>query len=142
VLPHACPSQRIAAHLRKIHFSPVLPCASLPHFAGFEDLLDCPQQPVGVFLHDVVKHAALGFIQRTAFQGLQIKSNRSNRSFQFVSDSVQKTILLFVPPDFAHQKNRVDHHSRDQQSKKNNAKHQRHHLPPVKNNPTDVERNR
>jgi len=33
----------------------------------------------------------------------------------------KKTILLFVAPDFAHQKNRVDHHSRDQQSKKNNA---------------------
>jgi hypothetical protein len=52
---------------------------------------------------------------------------------------IQETVLPFVASDFTDQKNSVYDQSGDDHAKKNDAQNQRHHLTPVKYNPTDIE---
>src|SRR5579872_1094009 len=73
-----------------------------------EHLLHRFQQTVRIVKHEPVKLFALGFIHFAALQGLEIKANGSNRRLQFVSDGVDKTVMLLVALDFADEKNRIE----------------------------------
>jgi hypothetical protein len=59
-----------------------------------------------------------------------------------VGDGIEKTVLLFIAPDFADKENGVDHQTGDQQSEKNDAENEGNNLTPVENDPTDVEHDR
>jgi hypothetical protein len=55
-----------------------------------------------------------------------------------MSDGIEEAVLLLVSPNLTYEKDGIDHHTRDQQSKKNNAEYERNNLAPMKDNPTDV----
>ena len=59
-----------------------------------------------------------------------------------MGDGVEETVLLFIPPDFADEKDGVDHQTCDQQSKEDDAQNERDNLTPVEDNPADIERHR
>lgn len=50
--------------------------------------------------------------------------------------------MLFVPPDFAEQKRRVQNKTRDDQRKEYNAENHQRDLAQIEQNPADIERNR
>ena len=54
---------------------------------------------------------------------------------------VQEAVLLLIAADFAHQKDGIQHHPRNDDEKENYTKDQRHHLAPVQDDPSDVEKN-
>ena len=55
-------------------------------------------------------------------------------------DRVEKTILLLVLLNFANEKNRVNHDSRNDQAEKDDAEDQGNDFPPLEDNPGDVQR--
>src|SRR2546423_10779468 len=58
-----------------------------------------------------------------------------------MSHGIEKTILLFIAPDLAHQEDGIQHYACDDEAKNDNAQHQRHHLTPAKDDPTDIKSN-
>jgi hypothetical protein len=59
-----------------------------------------------------------------------------------VGDSIEKAVLLLIPPNLADKKDGVYDQSCDQHTEENDAENKWHHLPPVKNDPADVEGDR
>lgn len=59
-----------------------------------------------------------------------------------MGDGIEEAVLLFVSPNFADQKDRVHDQTRDQQSEENNSEDERDNLPPVENNPANVQGDR
>src|ERR1700694_4253208 len=94
--------------------------------AGFQHLVHHAQEAIGIFEHDAIKIAALRVVKWPALQSLKIEPNRSNGRFQFVSNSIQETVLTLISPDFPHDENRVHHQACDYHAKKNDSQHQRH----------------
>src|SRR6267378_6851496 len=124
---------------REVHFPPVLPRTSLPYLACLEHLLDRAKQPIGVFEHDAIEFAAFGFFELPAFESLQVQANGSDGGLQFVRDGVEKTILLLISANFAHEKNGVDHQTRDDEAEENDAENQRDDLTPVEDDPANID---
>src|SRR5450755_21805 len=56
-----------------------------------------------------------------------------------MSDRIQEAVLLFIAADFAHQKNRVEDDSGDDEAEENYAQDKRHDLAPIENDPTGAE---
>lgn len=107
-----------------------------------EHLFDCMQQPIVVFKHDAVELVATSLVDFPALQSLQIKADRCNGRFKLVSDSVDEAVVLFVAPDFADQEDRVQDQSGDDEQEEDNAQYEQGDLPPMQDNPPDVERHR
>ena len=126
----------------EIDFLPILLAARVARLAGLQNLLDRPQKPVRILEHDAIEILVLRLGELAGLQRFQVQANRGNRSFEFVRDRVEKAILLLVLVNFANQKNRVDHDSRDDQREENDAENQGNDFPPVEDNPGDVQRHR
>ena len=105
-------------------------------------MLDRAEKPVRILQHDPVKILMLRLGEFPDLQRFQVQANRGDGSLEFVSDRVQKTVLLLVFVNFANQKNRVNHDSRDDQGEKNDSENQRNDFPPLEDNPGDVQRQR
>ena len=71
-----------------------------------------------------------------------MQSDGSHRGLQFVRHCVDKAVVLLAAANFVHQKAGVYDHARDDQSKKDDAEEQQHSLAPVKNDPSNIQRNR
>src|SRR5271169_3449391 len=59
-----------------------------------------------------------------------------------MGDGVQEAVLLLVSPDLADEKDGVYDQPCDQYAEENDAQHERNNLPPMKDDPTDVEYDR
>src|SRR5208282_6799102 len=57
-------------------------------------------------------------------------------------DGIEEAVLLLISPDLADQKDRVDDQARDKHTEKNDAEDERNNLPPVKDDPADIEDDR
>src|SRR6476469_7847877 len=110
--------------------------------SGPQHLLNGVQQPIAVVQHDAGDLAPLVGVQLARLQRLQVQANGSDRRLQLVGDRVQKRILLLVPPDFAHQKDGVQHHPGNDEEEEDEAKNGQHPGLPVEDDPADVEGNR
>ena len=56
-----------------------------------------------------------------------------------MGNGIDKAVVLLAAPQFAHQKNRVDDHARNDQREKDDAEKQQHAFAPVEDDPADVE---
>lgn len=71
-----------------------------------------------------------------------MQADGSHGCLQFVSNGIDKAVMLLAAAQLTHQKARVHDHPRDDQRKKDDAEEQQHSLAPVKNDPSDIKRNR
>ena len=110
--------------------------------ACLQHLLDGAEQAFVVGEHYVVKLGTLFGRQVAGLQRLEVELDRGYRGFEFVSDSVEKGVVLFVAADLTHQKDRVENQARDDQGKKDDAEHQQHDLADVEQYPPDIEGDR
>ena len=108
---------------------------------GSQHLFHGIDQAVGILQHDAVKTFALRLIELARLQRLQVKTDGGDRRLQLVRDRIDKAVMLFAAAHLAHQKNRVQGDTGDDESKKNDAKSDHSQLAPV-NHPGDVERQR
>src|SRR5256885_17006689 len=95
------------------------------------------QQAVAVLEHDAVELLALVRVQLSRLQSLQIESNGRDRRLQLVRYRVQKRVVLFVATDLADEKDGIQDHPGDDQSKENDAQNRQHAGAPVEDNPAD-----
>ena len=56
-----------------------------------------------------------------------------------MGDGIEKAVLLLISPNLADKEDCVDRKARDKQSKKNDAEDERDNLPPVVDDPGDIE---
>ncbi len=59
-----------------------------------------------------------------------------------MSNGIDETVMLLAAAKLAHQKTGIHDHPRNDQRKKDDAEKQQHPLAPVKNDPSNIERNR
>jgi hypothetical protein len=130
----------VANNLSKIK---LLKClrAFLSQVTGSQYLLHGIDQTVGILQHDAVETLALRFIQVARLQRFQVKTDGGDRRLQFMSDSIDKAVMLFAAAHLAHQKYRVQGDPGDDESEEDNAKSDHPQLTPV-DHPRDVERQR
>ena len=57
-----------------------------------------------------------------------------------MGDCVDECVVLFVPPDFADEKDRVQYDTGDDQAEEQDAQHQQDPRAPVQHDPGDIER--
>src|SRR5579872_5553457 len=109
-------------------------------FSGFQYLFDGSQQAVGIVEHDAIEGAPLRLVYVAPLQGLQVKTDRSQRRLQLVGNGINKTVVLFVAPDFSHQKTGVENQAgRDSAEEYNPQKDPDTGLP-IENNPAKSNR--
>src|SRR5215813_12584755 len=82
---------------------------TVPKLGGLQYLLHGLQQAVRIGEHDAVKLIPLFLVDFAALQRLKVKANGSQGSLQFMSDSMQKAVLLFVSANLPNQEDRVQH---------------------------------
>src|ERR1700726_5060699 len=76
-------------------------------FARLQHLFDGLKKGVGIKQHQFVEVAPLFFAYFASLQGLQIKPDGGNRSFQFMRDKCYKAVTRGVAADFPSQKDWV-----------------------------------
>ena len=86
--------------------------------SGLENLLDRAQQTIGIVQHQAIEFAALGLIHIAVLQGLKIKPDGSNGRLQFVSDGIDKAVMLLVTPNFVHQEAGIHNQPGNRSAKK------------------------
>ena len=91
--------------LREIHADALL--FSRSRLSGLQHLVHRFHQAIGVLKHQLVKLMLLGFIDLPSLQGLQVEANRRNRRLQFMSDGIDKAIVLLITPNLANQETGV-----------------------------------
>ena len=116
--------------------------SSLHGLPRLQNLFDGPQQTVGVTEHESVEFAAARIVHRAALQGLQVKTNRRNGSLQLVGDRVDKTVMLLVAADFAHQENRVQDDAGSNRTEEDESKENLNAFLPVEDDPTAADSQR
>ena len=57
-------------------------------------------------------------------------------------DGIEEAVLLLISPDLADKKDCIDDQPCDEHTEKNDAEDERNNLPPVKDDPTDIEDDR
>src|ERR1700681_963718 len=68
-------------------------------FARLQNLFDGVEEAVGIKQHQLVEVAPLFLAYFASLQGLQIKPDGGNRSFQFMRDGIDKAVMLLVAAD-------------------------------------------
>jgi len=106
-------------------------------YASFQNLLDRAQQAVGIVEHAAVKLAPLDFVYVAMLQSLEVEADGSDRSFEFVSDSVDETIVLLVAADFAQQENRVEDQTGGDGAEEDDAEENFDAFAPVEDDPAE-----
>ena len=71
-----------------------------------------------------------------------MQPDRRDRRLQFMGDGIDEAVVLLAASQFAHQKNRVDDHPRNDQREEDDAEEQQHALAPVEDDPANIQCNR
>src|SRR5579875_3007221 len=98
----------------KFNASSLLNFLTVAEFAGLQHLLDGPEQAVRIGAHIRIEAFTVSLIDRASLQRIEVEPYARDRSFQLVCYGVEKRVLAFVAADFADKKDRVDHHTGDQ----------------------------
>ena len=59
-----------------------------------------------------------------------------------MGDGIEEAVLLLISPDLADEEDSVYDQPCDQHTEENDAEHERNNLPPMENDPTDIEYDR
>ena len=110
--------------------------------SGAEHLFHSLGEAVGIAEHQAVKLLLLRLWQFAALQSFQMETDGSHRGLQFVRHCVDKAVVLFAAANFAQKEGCIHDHARDDQSKKDDAEEQQHSLAPVKDDPSNIQRDR
>ena len=117
-------------------------CLLVSRFSSLENLVHCPHQAIGIVQHQAIELVALGLIHVAALQGLEIKPDRSDGRFQFVSDRIDEAVMLLVAANFTDQETGVHDEPGNQQGEKNHAQKEQDAFAPVEDDPADVQSDR
>src|SRR4029077_1537335 len=93
--------QTLFDHATEIDRRYVELAAGSANATGTQDLLYGPEQPVAFVQHDFIELFALRVVDGARLQSLEIKPDGRHRSLQLVGDRIDKSIVLFVTPDFS-----------------------------------------
>jgi hypothetical protein len=117
-------------------FAAGLPC--------FQDFLYRSHQAVSIFEHEPVEVAPLCVIDMglAALEGLQVQADGCNGSFQFMSDGVNKAIVLFIAANFANQKTGIENQTGRNRTKKDDPEKDFDIVLPIQNDPAETDGNR
>src|SRR6185312_8840153 len=85
-----------------------IPLTGLP---GAQHLFNGLQKPVAVSQHHIVKLLPLMFVDIPFLQRLEIKTNRGERYFEFMSYGVDEGIVLLVAADLTNEEGGVEYQS-------------------------------
>ena len=118
----------------------LLLAGALAELAGLEDLLDGGQETIGVGAHDGVKLAALVFVDGSALEGLEIKTDACYWGFKLVGDGVEEGVLALVATNFADEKDGVEDETGDDDHTEDGAQDVVGETDFVGKDPGDVER--
>src|SRR6202167_2280590 len=69
-----------------------------------------------------------------------MQADRCYRRFQFVSNGIDKAVMLLAAPNLMDQETGVHDHARNDERKKNDAEEQQPALPPIEDDPSNIER--
>jgi len=107
-------------------------------------LLDSAHQAVGVFEHEPVEVAALRVIDvgLAALKGLQVKADGGDGRFQFVSNGIDKAIVLFVAANFTNEKTGVEYQTGSDGTKKDDPEKNFDIMLPVQDDPAETDSDR
>jgi hypothetical protein len=142
MMPHPCQLNCILDKRADIDFGPVQDGVLLRDPCGTQHLFHGTHQPLGVGEHDLVELATLSVIELPLLQGLKVQANRGDGSFQFVGNSVEEAVLLFVAAHLSNQEDGVQDYAGNDETEKQHAQDKRHDLAPVEDDPTDIEHQR
>ena len=131
---HALGNQTTQINRRGFHHR-----VPVPQLTGLQHLFDRRAQAIGIVQHPPVKLRALLLIHIAPLQGLEIKPDRRNGCLEFVSDCIDKAVVMFVAPDFADKETRVEDQSDDNGEESKQAKENQNALTPVEDDPADVQ---
>ena len=81
---------------------------------------------------------AAGLIDAARVDRLKQEPYGRDRSFELVGDGIDKAVVLFVPSDFANQKDRVEDEACDNNEKEDDAQHEQRDLAPIEEDPSHV----
>src|SRR5208282_2502000 len=102
----------------------------------FQHLFYSVQQALRIEQHQLVKLLPLPFFYLASLQGLQVELDRSDRSLQFMSDRVDKAVVLLVAANFPDQKDGIEDEAGDDGAEENDAEKNSDALTPVEDDPT------
>ena len=121
--PMARPRERQALRHERAHVDRHVAGAPEPRaeLAGPQHLFDGAEQPVAVLQHHAVELLALGLVDLTILQRLQVEPHRRDRRLQLVGDGVDERLVLLVAADLAHQEDGVEHDAGDDEGKDEDA---------------------
>ncbi len=89
-----------------------------------QDTFNRAHQALRVLQHHLVKLAPLLLVNIALLQRLQIQPDGSDGRLQLVGHSIQEAVLLLVAAHLAHQKNRVEDDSGDDEAEEDDAQNQ------------------
>src|SRR5450755_4578508 len=135
--PHAV--EALFNHFAEIDPREIEPAAGGADAARPQHLLDGSQQAIAILNHDAIKLLAFVVIHGARLQRFQVETDGGDGGFQLVRDGVDEGIVLRVAANLAYQKNRVEHHAADDGGHEQRAQHEQNAVPPVQQNPADVQ---
>lgn len=112
---------------------------ALAELAGFENLLDCDEEAVGVGEHDFVELLALGLFDGTALEGFEVETDAGDGGFELVGDGVEEGVLTLVAVDLADEEDGVEDYAGDEQAEENDTEDDEGDGALVEDDPADVE---
>ena len=113
--------------------------STMPRLTGSQDLLDGMQEPVVFVEHDAIELLALLLAQLMLLEGFEVEADRGNRGLQFVCDGVDEAVVLLIASDLPDKVDGVEDQSRNDEEEECDSQHQHGNLPPVEDDPADVE---
>jgi hypothetical protein len=128
----------LADNVSHIELVPVLTPALLSQLAGPEDLFDSSHETLSVRQHHALELTAFLFVNFTTLKRFQVEAYRRYRRLQFVRNSIDEAVVLLVSPNLTDEENSIQRKSGDDDSKQDNADHDRHNGAPV-NDPCDIQ---
>src|SRR5579862_8402139 len=123
----------------EINFDLVTASFLISGAACAQDLLDGVGKPIGIAQHKAVELLLAGFGQFPALQGLEMQADRGQRSFEYVGNGVDETVVLLAAAELAHKEDRIDDHSGDDQGEEDNPKKEQYDFAAVEDDPPHVE---
>jgi hypothetical protein len=99
----------------------VLLTVALSELSGFEDLLDCGEEAIGVGEHNFVELLFLLLGGCATLEGFEVEPDAGDGGFQLVGDGVEEGVLTFVAADFADEEDGVEDDSGDDEREEDGA---------------------
>src|SRR6267378_4647301 len=134
---HALAHQRVEFHRQALRRAFLL-----RRLTRLQYLFHGVQQALGIEQHQLVELPPLRFSYLESLQSLKVEPDGRDRRLQFMSDRIDKAVMLLVAANFTDQKNRIEDEAGDDGAKKNDAEKNFDALAPVEDDPAAADRER